>query len=415
MLAFCAALVAAGCGSSATDSEGGVPIIDWASNRDPTGLYGKLVAECNRKADGKWKIRQVFLPPTVDGQREQLTRRLAAKDVTLDLLTMDVVWTAEFSQAGWLTDVTERVRPREREFVPAALETVTYDGKVWGVPVTTNVPLLYYRTDLVDRAPKTWEEMKATAMKVQKRHPEMAGFVFQANQYEGLTVNSLEFMLAAGAKVIDEDGGTALIGKGDAAEHGLTFMRSLFVDGVSPKAVTTYQEEESRQTFQQGRSVYLRNWPYVYSLANGDDSAIKGKFAVAPLPAFKGRGSASVLGGENYSMSAFTPYPEETWAAMECLTSEDVQRRRALIKNFFPSRESLYRDPAIVKAIPYIGIVRTSLKTGYPRPVTPFYNDITSSIYRNANDVAAGRTDPDDAVANMQTGIQRALDGDAEI
>jgi len=94
-----AAAVATGCGSS---SSSGPPTLNWYVFNEPSGGYDGAVATCNKEAKGRYKINYVKLPTDSDQQRELIVRRLAAKDSDIDVIGMDVNWTAEFAQAGWI-------------------------------------------------------------------------------------------------------------------------------------------------------------------------------------------------------------------------------------------------------------------------------------------------------------------------
>ena len=407
-------LIATGCGGSAKGAEG-VPQIGFTVGRDPTRIGERVIAECNRQAHGRYRIEAIYNPPTVDGQREQLIRRLAGKDPSLDVLGLDVIWTAEFSEANWIYDLTDQIEPIKDQFVPATLESVKWKNKYWALPVGTNVAVLYYRTDIIKTPPKTWEELVQQARSAMKEHPEMAGFLWQANQYEGLTVDAMEFIYAANGKVLNEDGTKSLLADGDGATHAFSFMHQLFADGISPQQVLTFQEEESRQMFGQGKAVFLRNWPYVYSLANGPDSKVKGKFAVAPLPGFKGRSTAGVIGGVNYAISRFSDHPKLAWEALQCLGSAEHDKLKMIEKGELSAREDTYLDPEVIARIPFTKTAREALNTAYSRPATPYYNDVTYAINRNANNVAAGRLSPAEGVRKANAAIQLAIDGKGEI
>jgi multiple sugar transport system substrate-binding protein len=409
-----AGAIAAGCGASANAANGPVEL-GLTTGRDPTGWQQQVIRQCNASSHGKWKITEIVLPPTVDAQREQIIRRLAGQDSSMSIIAADVIWTAEFSEAGWLVDLTNRVKPMENQFVPAAIDTVKYHGKYWAVPYGVQVAMLYYRKDIIKTPPKTWEEMASQAKAAMKTHPGMAGFVWQANQYEGLTVDALEYILAAGGHDLSPDGKTAIFDKGDGTQHAYEFMRSLFTSGVTPKAVTTFQEEESRQMFQQGNAIFMRNWPYVWQLAQGPDSKVKGKIGVEALPKFEGRGSAGVIGGGNYAISRYTPNAEYAWQAVDCLSNEEHQRSRLVAKGDEPSREALYQDPALQKQFPFMVALRKGLDNGHPRPVTPYYNDVTTPINRISHEVVAGSISPEAAAHKLDHSVQLAVDGKGEI
>lgn len=415
VLLLAAGLIAAGCGDSAAAAEGEEVVIGLTTGHDPTGFMVKVIEACNKGAEGKWRIKQITTPPSADAQREQIIRRLAGKDSAMDIMSLDVVWTAEFADAGWLVDLSKRVEPDKKIWVPASLNTVYYKGKYWAVSVGTNVAVLFYRTDIIKTPPKTWEEMATMAKAAQKQHPGIGGFLWQATPYEGLTVDAMEFIYAAKGGVLSENGKESIIDKGDGTLYAFKFMRDLFKDGVTPKAVTTYREEESRQAFQQGKGVFLRNWSYVWALANGDDSKVAGKFDVVPLPSFKGRQAAGVLGGLNYGISRYSKHPELAYDAIKCIASPENSRQKLLIKGDLPAMEAPYVDAEVKKAFPFIGTMRTALNTAYNRPVSPYYNDITYALSKTSNDVASGRLTPEAAVKKLDRSIQLAIDGNGEI
>ncbi len=415
LVLIASAFVATGCGDSA-DHASGVPVIGFMTWRDQTGFDERIFRACEKQDGNTYRIEPVAMGPTTDAAREQLTRRLAAGDTTIDLINLDTIWTAEFSDAGWIMDLTERVAPLKDQLIPAALESAHYKDKYWAMPVGTNSALLYYRTDLVKKAPKTWEEVAKVAKEVTTVNPDMSGIVFQGAPYEGGTVDALEFIYSSGAKVISEDGTKSKIGDGDGAEYAMSFLKRLMDDKLAPKVVTTFNEEDTRFAFQNGTAVFMRNWPYAYAIMNNDEaSKVKGKFDVAPLPGFEGRDQASVLGGQNFGIAASTDDPELAWKAIACLSDETRQRIKAVEKGELPTRLSLYDDPEVKKKMPFIAVSRAALESGENRPISPYYNDMTNVINKAYNDVLGGRTSPADAVARMDKGVQAAVDGKPEI
>lgn len=409
--------IAAGCGGSADDaSANGVPVIGFMTWRDQTGFDEKQFRKCEKSDGNKYRIEAIPMGPSVDAAREQLTRRLAAGDETIDMINLDVIWTAEFSDANWIMDLTKRVEPIKDQYIPAPLESAHYKGKYWAVPAGTNAPVLYYRSDLVDHAPATWEEMVKLAKAAQAKQPGMAGFVFQGAAYEGGTVDALEFMAGAGANILNEDGTKVVVGEGDGAVRAFTWLQKLFEDKVTPKVVTTYMEEDARLAFQKGDAVFMRNWPYAWALMNQDEaSKVKGKFDIAPLPGFEGETPASTLGGKNYGIAASTDEPELAWKAIMCLASESVQKEQAVAKGEMPTLKHLYDDPQLAKDVPFLDVLAKGLVTGKNRPASPYYNDLTIVIYQIYNDVLNGRMSPEEAVKELERKAQSAIEGKAEI
>jgi len=407
-------LVAAGCGGSS--EEGGVPTLGFMTSRDASGFTEDIIKKCAAESGGKYKIEQLPIGPSTDASREQASRRLAAGDTSIDFINLDVIWTAEFSDAGWLVDLTDRVAPMKDLFVPVALDSAFYKDKYWAVPSGTNAAFLYYRTDLVKTPPKTWEALVEAAKQVRKTHPDMTGFVFQGASYEGGTVNALEYLGGAGAHVLSEDGKTAQLDKGDGTVHAMEFVERLVKDDVTSKTTTTFMEEDARLAFQKGDAVFMRNWPYAWALMNKDESSkVKGKFGVAPLPAFEGRESAAVLGGQNYGISASSTHKDLAWDAIMCVTSFEAQKQKTVQRGEMPTLKAVYEDPELRKDVPFIDTVEAGLAAGQNRPITPYYNEVTLSIYKAYNEVLNERISPEEAAKRMQHEIQAAISGKAEI
>lgn len=415
ILLIFAALVAAGCGDSA-EADTGPAVLHITAGRDPTGLEPKILKQCTAQSKGAYRLEELILPPSVDAQREQIIRRLAGEDDSLDILGMDVIWTAEFSEAGWLLDLSSRVEPIKNDYVSAPLSTVLHNKKYWALPFETNVAMLYYRKDLIKTPPKTWEELAKVGKEVADKNSGMDAFLWQAAQYEGGTVDAMEFILSAGGGVLNEDGSKSILADGDGAVRAFTFMNKLIKDGVSPRTVTTFHEEESRIAFQSGKAVFLRNWPYVWPLSQTDPgSKVKGKVGVAPLPGFEGHAPATVLGGKNLAISRFTKHPEKAWDAIQCITSAQNQRRLLEVKGNLPALQELYEVDELKKKIPYLETAREALDVAHPRPISPYYNDITIALARAANEATSGVTSPEDAVKKADKAIQSGVDGEGEI
>ena len=209
--------------------------------------------------------------------------------------------------------------------------TVTYDGKIWGMPQQTDAAFLYYRTDQVDSVPATWQEVYASAA-------ENDGIVYQGAPYEGLTCDFLEIAYAAGGEVLSEDGTEAVI---DSPENvkALQFMVDGVKDGTAANGVTTYMEEESRRYFESGRATYMRNWPYAYALGE-QAPEVKGKFDVAPFPEFEGAGKAAILGGHNLVISVYSDNVGGALKLVDFLTSEEeqvkIRNTRAFKRDAYP-------------------------------------------------------------------------------
>src|SRR5215218_5835894 len=297
--------------------EGAKGQVTYCTGKDTTGETKAWSKQFNEKFKSQGlSAKVVEFPASADEQRNQFVQRQEAKAADCDVFRSDVIWTAEFASQGWLYDMTPYIEDRKDDFIQSSLETATYEGKIWGVPHYTNAALLYYRTDKIDPAPATWQE-------VYEQAADNGGIVFQGAAYEGLTCDWLEIAYAAGGSVLSEDGKEATI---DSPENvaATKLMADAVKSGAAPKAVATYMEPESLTAWQTGKPVFMRNWPYAYLLSQ-DTGKLKGKFDVAPLPAYEGGGKAAILGGGNNVISLYSKNPGGALAVVDFLAQQDWQ------------------------------------------------------------------------------------------
>jgi len=375
--------------------------VTYCQGKDTAGNAHEMIDRFNEKfsSDGL-TAKLVEFPASADEQRNQFIQRQQAKSGDCDVFSSDVVWTAEFASQKWLYDLTPYMEKKRSEFIQAPIETITYDGKIWGSPESSDAPLIYYRTDKVKSVPTTWQGLYADAEK-------NGQIVFQGAPYEGLTCDFLEIAFAAGGTVLSEDGTKATI---DSPENvkALQLMVDVIKNGGAPKAVTTYMEPESLAAFQTGNYTYMRNWPYAYAL-NEAAEKVKGKFDVAPLPSFEGAGKAGILGGHNSVISAYSKNPGAALKLVDFIGSPEIQTMYAAKYSLAPVRAAVYDDPAVQKAIPFANDLRTAITNAKARPVSPVYTQISQAIYKNVNQALSGQTSPESAMKQAQSDITKAL------
>jgi multiple sugar transport system substrate-binding protein len=403
-------LAIAGCGDD--DDDGGeaqqAPAADpskakgdvaWCIGQDTSGAYGTAI-ELFKKENPNVNVKLVELPQSADEQRTQLVQRLRAESDECDVLGMDTIWTAEFAAQNWLQDTTDIVEPRKDDFVPSTLETAQYEDKYWAVPYHTNAGFLYYRKDQVPQPPDDWEG-------VYEQAAQNNGIIYQGFRYEGLTVHFLELLYSGGGRVLSEDGQSVEVDSPEG-EAALEFMAQGVESGTAPKAVTTYTEEESRRAFEAGNATFMRNWPYAFAL--GKESKIADQFDITTFPSFQGGEPASVLGGINLGISAFSKNPEGAAAFIDFATREQVQKTNFLESASPPCFAAVYDDPEIQEKYAFASDLQAAVEQGQVRPVSPVYPLITEAIFTNVHDALQGKAEPKAALESMSSDIENALE-----
>ncbi|GAA2505416.1 ABC transporter substrate-binding protein [Streptomyces gobitricini] len=391
---------ASGAGPAERASDGGRGPMTLATAGDLTGYLGRVLDGWNRARPDE-RVTLVELPDSADETRSQMVTDLRSGAGRFDVLNIDVAWTSEFAAAGWIAPV-DRERFPLKSFLPPVVDTATYDGRLYAVPYVTNAGMLFYRKDVLDRAgerpPRTWAELERQARTLAPRHG-LGGYAGQFLPYEGLTVNAAEAVYSAGGTVLGDEGERVTVDSA-AARAGIGFLARGVRDGWIPREALAYTEEESRRAFQEGRLLFLRNWPYAHAGASGDDSRVAGRFGAVPLPGPHGPGT-SVLGGSNLAVSSHSRQPESARDLIAYLTSEQVQRRVLTEGALPPVRAALYGDRALVRRFPYLPALRASVLAAAPRPKSPRYEQVSLAVQAVVHDAMAQHQTPEAAVRRL--------------
>ena len=334
----------------------------------------------------------------------------------LDVLQIDTVWPGIL--AHQLVDLKLYLKDRIADYFPSAIANDTVGGKLVAVPWYIDTGMLYYRKDLLEKyhmkVPASWEELAATARKIQDGEraagdEKMWGYVWQGRAYEGLTCDALEWVSSYnGGGIIDAQGHVTIDNPG-AAKALETAAK--WVGTITPKAVLNYGEEEARGVFQSGDAVFMRNWPYVWSVANKDGSPVKGKIGVAPLPKGGADGQpAAALGGWHLAVSRYSPNPKLAADLVLYLSSAEVEKQRAVNASFNPTIPALYKDKDVLKANPFMADMLPTFSTAVARPSTVAgtrYNQVSNQFWNAAHDVLSGSAGASAALARLAASLQR--------
>jgi len=341
-----------------------------------------------------------------------------AKSAAVDVYQIDVIWPGDLAEH--LLDLNQYgAKDVVKEDFPAIVTNNTVDGKLVGLPWFTDGGLLYYRTDLLKKygytaPPKTWAELEEMAKKIQDgeraTNQDFWGFVWQGLAYEGLTCDALEWIYSAGGGTIISPDKKITINNDKAAAS--LDAAAKWIGAISPPGVTSFKEEESRAVWQGGNAAFMRNWPYAYSLGQGADSKVKGNFDVTTLPAGDSGHGAATLGGWQLAVSKYSAHPAEAAKFALWLASTEQQKQRAINISLLPTKISLYDDPDIAKASPFMAKLKDVFTSAVARPSTasaPKYNEVSTIFFQGVSDVLNKKSNGTDAVANMELDLQDKL------
>ena len=375
---------------AACAQESGTPTLTWYINPDNGGQ--KRLAEKCAPAGGPFRVVIQTLPNDASSQREQLVRRLAAQDSSIDLMSLDPPFVAEFANAGFLKPFDKAEEAALTAGVLAGpLKTAYWGGQLVTAPFWANTQLLWFRKAAtraagVDptSASFTWDAMTKAAVGQNKV------VAVQANRYEGYMVWINALVVSAGGEIITnvEAGKNATPTIDSAAGNAAAqVVGSLARSPAAPPAMSTATEEEGRSVFQGERGMFMVNWPYVYGAASKEAGAgtisqsVVDDIGWARYPGMvAGQPSKPPLGGINLGIGAFTKYPEQALSLVKCVTSLQSNIDYMLDSGNPAAKGAAFDDPQVRKAFPMAPLIRDSINEAGPRPITPYYNDVSTSV-----------------------------------
>ncbi len=386
-------LVAAGTLAACGGDSGGTSSLTWYINPD-SGGQAEIAARCTEASDGRYTIETSILPRDASSQREQLIRRLAANDASIDLMSLDPPFIPEFAEAGFLAPVPDDVAERVSEdVVQSAIDGSTWNDELVTVPFWANTQVLWYRTSVAEAAgldmtqPVTWEQVVEAA----ESQGKLVGA--QGARAESLTVWFNALIESAGGSIIAENSDVpediTLGLDTPEAQRAAEIMNLVAESEAAGPAFSTSTEDSSATGFESEDGGFNVNYPFVYPRALGKvedgsmDASVPEDYAAAVYPRVdEDTEAAPPYGGINLGVGAFSDNPELAYEAAECIVSDENQAYYFTTNGNPASATSVYDDEEVLEAFPMAPVIQESLELAVPRPQTPYYNEISVGIQR---------------------------------
>ena len=382
----------AACGGGGSDTSG-APVLNWYINPD-SGGQAEIAQRCSDASNGAYTIEVSQLPRNSPGQREQLVRRLAAGDESIDIMSLDTPFPPELAQAGFLAPVPDDLAQRVSEgVVQGALESATWNDELVTIPFWANTQLLWYRKSVAEQAgldmtqPVTWEQLITAAQDTGKT------IAAQGIRSESLTVWLNALIESAGGSIIEEnseDPEQIQFGlTSPAADRAAEVMRAVADSGVTGPAFSTANEDANASLFESEDAGFMVNWPFVYAKALAAveagtmDPSVPEDYGWALYPRVDAdTPSAPPIGGIDLGVSAVSPHVDLAYQATECITSDENQAYYMVTNGNPASSAAVYDDPEVQEAYPMATLIRESLEAAANRPQTAYYSEVTGAIQR---------------------------------
>ncbi|WP_406729595.1 ABC transporter substrate-binding protein [Streptomyces sp. GD-15H] len=394
----------AACGGGQEGS--GRPTLNWYNFPDDSGALQKAADRCSRASGGRYRISYNKLPRGADGQRQQLVRRLAAEDESIDIMGLDVTWAAEFAEARWVREWTGETKRRATEgTLRVPLRTATWKDKLYAVPYNTNTQLLWYREDLVPTPPRTWSEMLDMSREL-ARQGKPHYVEIQGAQYEGLTVWFNTLVNSAGGSLLDPSATAPSLGP--PAVRAASLMHDLANSPAADPSLPNQMEDQNRLAMESGVAAFELNYPFVHPSMEANNPQLFKNFRWAPYPRVDAdRPARTTIGGIDLAVSAYSRHPDLAFEAALCLRDRENQLTAALDGGLPPTLRELYDDPAFMKAYPFSEEVLAALEAASVRPVTPAYQNVSIAVSHTLSPPSAIK--PESSVATIRDQIDDAL------
>ncbi|WP_240420144.1 ABC transporter substrate-binding protein [Paenibacillus periandrae] len=385
--------------------------IVFGQGADQTEGTKKLVAAFQAKFPNiEVELRE--FPNDSSQTHDQLVTILGGKSAEVDVINLDVVWPAEFAQAGFILPLDRLIKDDNvdlSKYLKAGVESGYFNGQQWALPRYNNSGLLYYRKDLVKDVPKTWDDLIKQAEQLKGQGGTQYGFVTQAKQYEGLSVSFTELVSAYGGKIIDDKGNVTV--NSPESLKGLKQLVKIAKSPAVPSNLNTFTEKETLTAFMEGSAVFARHWPALYAQANDPKvSKVAGNVGIAPLPSGDAR-SAAALGGWLAAINKYSKHPKESWEFLKFMVSAEGEKIIAINSTQTPTYLPLFDDADVQKASPLFANrdFVNGLSSAIPRTITPQYAKISGIIQVEVSKAIAGEQTPEQTLTNLEAQIKQAI------
>ena len=392
----------------------------------------QLIDDFNKEYEGQIKVSWKEGSRFSDAFYHELKAEFESGNPQFDVIGADVIWTPAFASNGWVEDITQQffAAHNPTDYLEIAMESVSYQFKIWGIPWYTDAGMLYYRKDLLERLdiadpPATWEELIVMAKTIQKEVNIPFGYVFQGANYEGGVTNACEFIWNAEGDILIGDLSSAasfdtevpntdlIVVNSDASRRGLEDLVKIKESGILPPNIHELREKEAAEYFRNGQTIFMRSWASSFGSLAAKESKLKpDQIGLTPLPTSdRTMVPYSCLGGWNLMVSSFSSpeKKEAAWKFMQYASSKEAQRTRVLKVGSLPTLRSLYEDETLLKQAPVANLARQVIPVCKVRPRSPFYMQMSPKISGVFADLLQGKMSPDEAVKALDSDLSQVL------
>ena len=356
-----------------------------------------LVKQFNREHRGEIHLHVIKGPLETEAMSDLAISSLLLGKAPFDGLLMDVTWLPKYAAAGWMEPLEGYFKQNDVDsLATGAREGNSYNGHLYRWPLTADMGLLYYRTDLMEQPPETPEDLVEVSQSLQKKRKVNWGYVWQGRQYEGLSCVYLEMIDGFGGDWLQTNDNQIGLNSKPGVEAA-SWLQGLIDQGISPRSVTNYGEPEALQSFKVGDAAFMRNWPYAWAELQKSDSAVKGNVGITTMVANPGHSTATI-GSWGLTVLKGSSHVDASIEAVRFLTSETAQKQLFLKYGYSPTQQRVFDDPQLLQDKPILAEFGRALKVAKSRPETPLYAQISDVLTRQLSSILTDKKTPEEGM-----------------
>jgi multiple sugar transport system substrate-binding protein len=388
---------------------------------DESGVLPKAMKMFNETNAKGLKVEQRVMPADTGQYFDKVRTEFQSGVAVADVIGADVIWPAQLAANGWIEPLDELfTEEMQSTYIQGPLDTGRYKGSIYAVPWYADAGMLYYRKDLLDKnginqPPQTWEELFDVADKVKKAEGLPYGYVGQGAEYEGGVCNGCEYIWNAGGDIQDPNDFSKIVVDSPEATNGLQAGQDLVASGTAPVAIATFKELESLTSFLNQDAVFMRNWPFAYGgLADPalgttfDPKKVYEQVLVTTLPRTDvDKENVACLGGWTFTINSLSSKKEEAWEFIKFMTSKKVREMFTVDASNMPPERQYYEDKKLIKEQPLLEVAKAAIASTKPRPVHPYYSDMSLRMAEEFNEAVKGEVTPESAIETLQRQMGR--------
>lgn len=363
------------------------------------------------------KVDWLQVPGVPNEQHTLYVTKMASMDSQPDVMALDIIWPGEFIANRWAEPLNDYLDASFfDQYLPGMMNSVTLDGKAYGVPLYTNAIHFFYRKDLLDKygydVPKTWSEMNTAAQDIlaQENDPDLNGYISMWAQIEGLFMNYLQFFWGAGGSFFDDQGNPTV--NTSAGKTALQTMVDMIDSDIAPSSILTYTPNDAMALFRQGRAVFMVVQDFVWPMLNEEGSPVKDKVGMTRVPYFEGNSDANTvcMGGWILTVNPYSEHKEAAVEFIKHITSSENAFTMAVETGSMPGRNDMQENEELFKQYPIAEQLYADFSVGDVRPSAAAgenYPELSHIMQSEIHAALTGKKNVDEALSDAQKQLNK--------